>query len=165
MYETETIGDALGRVRAPEELWRRIEQARAARPAHRARKLTWAFAAAAVFAGIAWNLPRPEFQSDDPAAIRAWVQQHAGFDLPLAAHSGPARVTSVHLNKGGVEVAYRAGARSGAFSVSAVSVNGAVSVNKVSRGVAAHWSSGGTSYVLACAIPGDLDAACGLCHI
>lgn len=154
MYETETIGDALGRVRAPEELWRRIEQARAPRPVHRARKLTWAFAAAAVFAGVAWNLPRPEFQSDDPAAIRAWVQQHAGFDLPLAAHSGPARVTSVHLNQDGVEVAYRAGARHGAFSV-----------NKASAGVAAHWSSGGTSYVLACAIPGDLDAACGLCHI
>jgi hypothetical protein len=153
MFETETLEQALGRVRAPRELWSRVEGAGVPRPAHRLRKLAWSVAAAAAFAGVAWNLPRPEFQSNDPAAIRAWVQQHAGFDLPLA-HSGPARVESVRLKRNGVEVAYRAGAKTSALSVS-----------KATAGEKAHWSANGQSFVVACATPAELDASCGLCHI
>lgn len=152
---SETLENALGRVRAPEELWRRLEQrmepARAPR-SNRGRKLVWSLAAAVVFAGIAWNLPRPEFRSDDPAAIRAWVQQHAGIDLPLA-HTGAARIESVRLERDGVEVAYRVDGR-----------RAAVSVAKGSH-QKAHWSANGMSYVLACATPGDLDLSCGLCHL
>ena len=152
MYDTEILEQALDRVRAPEELWRRVNEARLPRSSSRARKMVWSFAAAVLFAGIAWNLPRPEFRSNDPAAIRAWAQQHAGIDLPLA-HSGPAQVESVRLEKNGVEVVYRVDGRRAAFSVS-----------KGSTG-AAHWSAGGMSYVLACVTPGDLDGSCGLCHI
>jgi hypothetical protein len=160
MHETlshETLEDALGRVRAPEELWHRIEEARARRnserqSASRGRKMVWSLAAAVVFAGIAWNLPRPEFRSNDPAAIRAWVQQHAGIDLPLA-HTGAARIESVRLERSGVQLAYRADGRLAAVSVA--------------RGPheKAHWSANGTAYVLACATPGDLDLSCGLCHL
>lgn len=154
MYEMETIEDALSRVRAPRELWNRIEEKRREpRPVRRARMLAWSAAAAMIFAGVAWNLPRPEFQSNDPAAIRAWVQQHAGFDLPLA-HSGPARVESVKLERDGVEVAYRVDGR-----------RTAVSVSKAAPGEKAHWSRGGVAFVLACAVPGDLDLSCGLCHL
>lgn len=155
MYETEILEDALGRVRAPEELWDRIERGRArkTRPSNRAQKLAWSVAAAVVFAGIAWNLPRPEFRSDDPVAIRAWVQEHSGIDLPLA-HSGAVRLESVRLEREGVEVAFRTQGRRAAFSVS-----------KASPGATAHWSVGARGYVLACATPGDLDLSCGLCHI
>jgi hypothetical protein len=154
MYEIGTIEDALTRVRAPEELWRRIQQSRAPRASHRMRRLAWAVAAAMTFAGIAWNLPRPEFRSDDPAAIRAWVKERAGIDLPFAAHSGPARITGVRLKRNGVEVAYRAGDRGATFSI-----------ERARGSETPHWSAGGRSYGLACVTPGDLEAACGLCHI
>ncbi len=153
MYHSEIFEEALGRVRAPEELWRRVnQQARPQESFTRARKLAWSVAAAVLFAGVVWNLPRPEFRSGDPAAIRAWVQQHAGIDLPLA-HSGPARIESVRLQRNGVELAYRTNGRRATISVSKAAAAGA------------HWSAGGSSYVLACATPGDLDGSCGLCHI
>ena len=161
MHETNTIGQVLdrhlGRVAAPEALWTRVENRIDRTPARRSatpsRKLIWALAAAIVFGGIAWNLPRPEFQSDDPGQIRAWVKQQTGLDLPLAAHPRSAHLTGVRMKKGGVEIAYRTGARTAA-----------VAVTRAAAGETAHWSSGGQSYVLACALPADLDSTCQLCH-
>jgi hypothetical protein len=160
MYQTDTIEQILeqnlGPVEAPEELWNRIAQGRqVARSAAPVRKLAWALATAVVVAGITWNLPRPEFQSEDPAQIRAWVKQRTGLDLPLASsHAAPVHVAGVRVKSGGaVEVAYRDGSRKATFIVS-----------RTVAGEKAHWSSGGQSYSLACAIPADLDGACRLCH-
>jgi len=155
MYDTETIGQALGRVRAPEELWARIAEARSPRrTASPVRKLGWAVAAAMILAGVAWNLPRPEFRSEDPGELRAWVKARTGLDLPFAAHTATVYVTGAKLTRSGVEVVYRNGGRFATFSVS-----------EASAGETVHWSSNGRSYVLACALPGDLDGSCRLCHI
>ncbi|GEM_PF-2443703 len=152
MHAGDIFQDALGGVRAPEELWERVHQARPSQSPPRARKLVWAAAAAVLLAGVAWNLPRPEFRSGDAAAVRAWVRQRAGIDLPLA-HSGPARIESVRLLRNGVELAYQSHGRRATISVSKGSAPGA------------HWSAGGVFYVLTCETPGDLDGSCGLCHI
>src|SRR5579862_5380425 len=143
MYE-----EALARVQAPEELWRRIAQDSPGPPAGllhralRAKKLTWALAAAALFTAIAWNLPQPDFQSHDPAQIRAWVKEKTGLDLPLA-HSAAVQVTGARLKHNTIEISYLAGNRRGSIAVSQTEP--------------AHWSA---SYAVAC----DFEAACKLCH-
>ena len=116
----------LGRVKAPDELWSRIQAPQsqpepAVRPRLYHRKLVWATAGAfAVVASVSlwmWRHPADpvtdnevlsvralnggagglDFRSTEPVAVRTWIKSHAGLDVPLpAATTASIRLLGAH---------------------------------------------------------------------
>jgi hypothetical protein len=182
----EILEEELAREAAPRELWDRVRHPRAAAAGTlKLRRLMWAMAAAAVvMASGMWftrvtaearaieaatKAPEPlEFRSADAAEVRAWVKNHSGLDVPLAAELSPRVVLEGARPVGGaVEIAYRVDGRRVALLVSKA---GALDFRKTSHGVlnrdrrAVSWSMRGERFTLACASPSDMEAACTLCH-
>ncbi len=132
----------LGRVEAPQELWDRIQAPSQVPAKHSHRQmLGWALAATAVMvaAVVVWQLRlRPEalaaralqrgagqleFRSEQSAAIRAWVRDRTGLDIPLLPDP-PASLRLVGASVAGwartptAEVVYRVGGRDSMLLVS-----------------------------------------------
>jgi hypothetical protein len=158
----------LERVRAPEELWERIQNPRveqrqsARRPA---AGMTACLTIAVVVILAVWFYPwHRQLRSADPGEIRAWVRANAGIDVPLQAQSvGRLRLTGARMVKSSVEIAYQVGSHDGRLVVA----NGASGGRHVAPSGARvfSWTMDGHIYTLACAAPEDLNVACGLCHI
>jgi hypothetical protein len=153
------LGDALGPVRAPGELWDRVNGT-GARKAGVDHRLAWAMAAAVVVVGLLSFGRGDAIRSSEPAAVRAWVLARTGADVPLAG----GEVVGARMRRGTVEIDYRAGT----LMVTRASGAGADSAHWVRADYQGRssfsWVMGGQSYTLACAVPGDLEAGCRLCH-
>jgi anti-sigma factor RsiW len=186
----------LGRTEAPAELWVRIQ---ASPPPVPKRKFVsgwaWAFAAAAllvVTAVLVWQLRlRPEalaaralqrgaagleFRSEQSAAIRAWVKDRTGLDVPLLANP-PASIRLVGASVADwgrtptAEVVYRVGGRDAVLLVSKADpkLAGAASHRFLNSGQyqgarVSSWLMHGQLCTLACPIPQNPQAGCLLCH-
>ena len=152
------LGDALGPVRAPGELWARVN-AGTQRKAGVDGRLAWAMVAAVVVVGLL-SFGRPDaIRSSEPAAVRAWVLARTGTDVPLVGGG----VVGARVRRGTVEIAYRAGTL---MVTRAASPGDPVHwIRAAYQGKnALSWTMGGQSYTLACVVPGDLEAGCRLCH-
>jgi hypothetical protein len=179
------LADRLAPVRAPEELWRRLN-ARPAAPrraaAWRPGAGIWAWATAAAIAAtvivatfavhsptisqlaaaeLAKSMPA-DFRSADPREIETWLREHA--DVAVAIPQG----TRVQLTgartfaRDGVtlgEVLYRVGGREAVLLVG----RAGMALDAPERHGAAAWKAHGQIYALAYA--GDSQAACRLCHL
>jgi hypothetical protein len=170
----------LGRVAAPEELWRQIECPRVSRATGKGALRRWApaLACSILAAALLWqytaNRPRrPDVRSSDPARIRAWVKANAGLDLPLPDRPAQdVRLTGAHLVKAGVaELTFRVRNSDATLVVAkAVADPQAAGIHALEPGgwdrsaAAYSWSMGGQAYTLSCPEPGGLRAACQLCH-
>jgi hypothetical protein len=190
----------LGRVAAPPELWERIQAPGplADKRADRRSVLpafAWALAAAAllvVTATMVWQLRlRPEalaaqalrrgagqleFRSEQAPAIRAWVKERTGLDIPLLADP-PASVRLVGASVADwartptAEVVYRVGGRDAILLVSKADpkLTGNASHRFLSSGQyqgarVSTWVMRGQLCTLACPIPQNPQAGCLLCH-
>jgi len=186
----------LGPVTAPRELWDRVRNPPAARPAQKQviRKLAWTFAALLAFAGVTSGLRAPissaanekaalqalargngelEFRSAKAAEIRGWIRAGTGMDVPLAENS-QVRLLGAHVVAAGiVEIAYEVGSNGGAalvvskagWSLSSKDRHGELGREPYQSRKTLSWTRGAQQYTLACSIPGELQAACSLCHV
>lgn len=159
------------------------------------RQLAWALAATLAIVTVAWGFharrsgltasealairslergqDRLEFRSGEVAQIRAWVETGTGIDIPLPSETPAAvQMLGAHVVKGavpGVEVAYRVDDHDVVLLVSRAgsSADGLSKhrflTSKGSR--VSSWIMGGQLYTLACNNPGDIRAACVLCHV
>lgn len=151
-------------VRAPEDLWERVQR-RDADVTRRGSRHVWVLAAAAVMLVLFLARPRQEFRSGDAARIRQWVQLHTGLDVPLEA-STAVRLVGATGTDGRAEIACRVGDRDVKLVVSraraGVAEASAHQTHKDEKAVS--WAMSGQLYTLACATPEDLQVACMLCH-
>ena len=157
-WMVEELEQSLRRVCAPEELWDRIQSPQHTRARVRTRFMAWAAVPMLMFVAV-WgthsrNNPSIQFHSSDPAEIRAWVNANAGLDVPLhAGNLAGAKVLSAQT----AEIAYRVGGRDVSLLVSKTA-----DVQRNGRSVS--WTTGGQTYLLACAEPQDFKA-CVMCHV
>ena len=152
-------------VRAPEELWERVQR-RDAVVTRGGRRYVWMLAAAAMAMVVLFLArPRQEFQSGDAARIRQWVQLHTGLDVPLEA-STALRLVGAKGTDGRAEIACRVGDRDVKLTVSRAraGVVQASAHQTYQGGKAVSWAMRGQLYTLACTTPEDLQVACMLCH-
>ena len=203
MPRTETSGawldDALTEnlsvVPAPSELWDRVRMpgpvtARSSIPPRR-----WGLAMASTFAVLVaaglWSFGKHEsgsreFGSHDAVAMRAWVKDRTGLDIPLVAGGTPrVQLASARFRKGEhfwdgtlstsgratAEVAFFVENRRATLRVSAAGpASAGISQHNLLAGApnrgsqAVSWVVRGQLYTLACASPEDLRIACSLCH-
>ena len=140
----------LGPVKAPDELWDRVQGAQAVR-LRPSRGMTWQWAAAALamvamIAGItvwrnrsltteeravralARGTEQLQFHSDDLAEIRNWVKAGSDLDIPLRGQPAPAvQLIGVSLTRQGTpaaEISYRVGDMDARLVISKVSSDG-----------------------------------------
>lgn len=152
-------------VRAPEELWERVQR-REAVVSRGGRGYVWLLAAAAMVMVVLFLArPRGEFRSGDAARIRAWLQLHTGLDVPLQA-STALRLVGAKGTDGRAEIACRIGDRDAKLVVSRARAGlvEASAHQTYMGGKALSWAMRGQLYTLACASPEDLQVACMLCH-
>ena len=158
------------------------------------RKLAWALAALLAFAAAVSSLRTPqsiaaneaaafqalaretgdlEFQSGKAAEIRAWVHSRTGIDVAIPENpDSRVRLLGAHVAPAGtLEIAYSVGDRRAALVVSKAASSGLNNLrhrelsrepNQSRRTYS--WTLDGQQYTLACAVPGELQAACLLCH-
>jgi hypothetical protein len=182
-------------VAAPVELWDRVRNPSAPQKRTAPGKLAWALAALVVFAGAVSSLKTPssfaasetaalqalargtgdlEFQSAKAAEIRAWVRTRTGLDVPLV-HSPAGAVQLLGASvadSGTVEITYRIGDHPAALMVSKAKRNffdggahGRMRRESLETAQTYSWTFNDRRYTLACASPGELEAACSLCHV
>jgi hypothetical protein len=174
LLETELRRELSG-VRAPAELWDRVElgslSVAVAMPARQPRKAAWVLAAAAAIVLAVFFIPprhefkSQEFKSQDAARIREWVKANTGLDVPLRA-TAALRFVSAKASHGQAEIACRVGDRDVKLTVSKAS-GGAVAASAhqaYGSGSTVTWAMRGQQYTLASATPEDLQVACLLCH-
>jgi hypothetical protein len=186
----------LAQVEAPAELWYRVQGASAAAPRHPRRPLAWTLAVAlvivaAVLAVRAREEPAPlaasaagvvepariEFQSGDPAQIRAWLNRKAGIDVALPGVLEPSirllGASVVNRSEPAIQVVYMAGDREATLLVEKTSQSSAIRHADLRAEPNASgkitWVMRGQRYTLQCFEPGgfgreDARIACLLCH-
>jgi hypothetical protein len=132
------LGRHLGPVRAPEELWDRVQGAGSSQRVYaltpRAHTWRWAAAAVAMVAVIAgitvWQnreisgeeravralnrfANELDFRSENLTEVRTWVKTGTGLDVPMPGNTSPVvRMVGARVNRAGVataEIAYRVG--------------------------------------------------------
>jgi hypothetical protein len=176
-------------VPAPKELWSRVQTGVRTKSVPRIRWVLWASAATAAIAlcyvglgsdstpyvakvasrELAAGSEMLDFRSRDPDDIRAWVQSHAGIDIPLA--SGRfVQFIGVALRKGSccaVCVSYRVGGKEGKLVVARGGFGGPkhTSMRHLSYGGAniMMWVAGGQTYAIAGPVE-NLQVSCAICH-
>ena len=173
------LTEHLGRVAAPQELWRRVqaprfEGARSSRP-----QLAWALATTLAIVTVAWGFhPRINATASrdanltlrcaDPARIRAWVKANTGLDVPLPDKPAAAvqliGARAVQSDPPSVEVDYIATGHQEHLLVSKARSKSPTHRQPGANDSHAAWTMGGQAYTLACADPAELRAACLLCH-
>jgi len=165
MWVEAELRKGLQPVRAPGELWERIQQRDVELPS-RGRRYVWMLAAAAMATVVLFVArPRGEMRSGDAARIREWVQLHTGLNVPLEA-STALRLVGAKGTEGRAEIACRVGDRDVKLVVSRAraGVVEASAHQTYKGGKAVSWTMRGQLYTLACATPEDLQVACMLCH-
>jgi len=135
LFEPE-LSRHLAPVKAPEQLWDRVQRGQLSARKSRAGAVTWQWAAAAaataaVVLGITFWLNRSvtteelavqalsrtadqvEFRSDDLVELRTWVKAGTGLELPFPGRTAPAvRLIGASLTRSGTpaaEIAYKVG--------------------------------------------------------
>jgi len=179
----------LAPVKAPLELWTRVQNASATASARPFPKLAWAAAALLVFAGAVSSLRFPtflksadfaalqalarptddlEFRSGKAAEIRAWIRTNTGMDVPLP-ENPQVRLIGASRTAGTIEIAYRVGDQRAELIVSKAAQTGTKHGQLTQESLASlktySWTRAGIQYTLACSTPGELQAACSLCHV
>jgi len=159
------------------------------------RKLAWTAAALLAVAGVVSSFRTPyltaaneaaalqalargpgdlEFQSGKAGEIRAWIRTGTGMDVPLPDTSSPqVRLEGARLASAGtVEIAYEVGGQRAALLVSKGAVSGPAKArhgelnrDSLQSRQTYSWTLSGQQYTLACSAPGELQAACQLCHV
>jgi len=176
------LTEHLGRVRAPKELWYRVQTPRARLSGGSTRQLAWALATTLAIVAVAWgfhargnglsaNQANLTLRCADPGQIRAWVKANTGIDIPLAVKP-PATVQliSALAVKGelpAAEVDYRVEGHDARLLVSKTELGEGGHAGHQFRGGQvgrASWTMRGQTYVLASADPSELRLACLLCH-
>jgi len=159
---------------APEELWRRIEDRLSARSAVPARKgfgRAWPIATMALltitFAFWLANVREAaatQFASHDPRAIRVWLRQHSGLDVPLP-DTTTVRLTGARvLRRGGERIAavdYRAGRDRVTLLIARADPRHPLPPHGTR---VAAWQARDQVYTLDSSDPDRVEAACQLCH-
>jgi hypothetical protein len=157
----------LGRVTAPPELWERVQSAspRAGAPRF---PMAWAAVAVVLVMAVAgWSVwktgARPiKIQTASASEVHNWVLANSGLDVPLPARPGSlVEILGASIDRAVATISYRVG-----------ELRATLSVAKDASGDAPHtgteisstWTMGGQSYTIAVSGPGDLHAACLLCH-
>jgi hypothetical protein len=168
-------------VTAPDELWSRVEagirtETLRNKGAPRGRRILWAIAVTAAIALCFIRLASDQtgypdtldFRSSDPQQIRAWVEAHAGIDIPLV-NGRSVQFIGVALLRGSrfaVCVPYRSGNQWGKLLVARGGSGGPKhpSVRPLSdRGATVvAWVAGGQTYAIASPMQ---HIACALCHL
>jgi len=182
---------------APDELWSRVQTASSSNHAkerigmQKPRWLLWPVAAAvaAVIAlcyfsvdpdftpdlakaarqELASGSEKVDFRSSDPVEIRAWIESHAGLDIPLAsAHS--VEFIGVTLLKNSpcvVCVSYRIGKEKGELLVArggfGVPKHPSTKATFLRGTTTISWAAAGQAYAIATRQEGQ-NSACLLCH-
>lgn len=184
------LSQALRGVKAPPELWDRIQAAQVRKPVRRNRPLVWAMAAAVALLAAGLSTVRRQsivsdeafalralnsdsqriaFHCQNPAQLRAWVRANTGLDLPLPAQLSPSvqLVGAQMIDRGarGVEVAYRAGNRAAILLVSRADSDSANVPHSPVSGNISSWIMSGQRFTLASNDAADLQLACKLCHL
>jgi hypothetical protein len=177
----------LAPVPAPRELWTRVQApvATASRPVF--RKLAWSVAALLMFAGVVSSfrtqiknndsaalqaLARPagdlEFRSEKAAEIRAWIRTNAGIDVPLP-ENPQVHLIGASRTAGAVEIEYLIGDQRADLVISEAPLtktkHGQLTRESLASLQTYSWTRDGVQYTLACSAPGELQAACSLCHV
>lgn len=182
------LAERMAPVRAPHELWRRVEEGR--RPA--ARHTGWQLSARMAFCSVValvglgaattWGLVdrhKPmdygrmaleELQGSEVAVLRSsnaaevsgWLGRQVGIDVNIPQTDG-ARIT-------GARVVERGGVRMGEVLYQVKGTAAELRVGKANTVAAlghGHrtWQSRGVSYALACAAPESARLECLLCHV
>ena len=176
---------------APHELWRSVQTGLSAQ-VQKPRWFLWSIAAAVAatsafcyfsvdadstsdLAKAAWRelargSEKVDFRSSDPVKIRAWIEAHAGLDIPLtSAHSVEfIGATLLKSSPCVVCVSYRIGAEKGELLVARGGSGGPKhpSIRQTFfRGTTTiSWAAGGQTYAIATPKEG-LHSACVLCHV
>ncbi len=164
--------------RIPDELWSRIEAGQPAntRPNTRRRRILWACAAAAVVALCCLRVAsdptgypdKLDFRSSDPQQIRAWVETHAGIDIPLVSGRSVQFIGAALLrgSRFVVCVPYRSGNQWGKLLVARGESGGPKhpSMRHLSDkgATVVAWVEGGQTYAITAPVQ---HAACALCHL
>jgi hypothetical protein len=174
------LTEHLGRVPAPQELWRRLqtprfEGTRSSRP-----QLAWALATTLAIVAVAWSFhtrinattshdANLTLRCADPARIRAWVKANTGLDVPLpdkpAAAVQLVSARAVQSDPPSAEVDYVAAGHEEHLLVSKARSDGPTHQLPGADDRHASWTMRGQVYTLACADPAELKAACLLCHV
>ncbi len=177
------LAERLAPVRAPEELWARVNRA-AARPVSsppRAGAWAWVAFAAIVAATVAvtFSIPGPslsqlaqaeldksrpaDFRSTDPHEIEGWLRTHAEVAVSIPAATAAQLMGARAIERGGAhigEVLYRV---EGHDAVLLVGRGG--TLDAPARHGASAWKAHGQIYALAYSGPTDSHLACRLCHL
>jgi len=166
---------------APEELWQRVAQASACRVEtrlHRGSRVlngtrrAWPIAVMALLTltcAAFWlanvrEAAATRIASHDPRAIRLWLRQHSGLDVPLPDNT-TVRLTGARvLRRGGERIAaveYRAGRDRVTLLVARADPRYPLPPHgtRVSA-----WQARDQVYTLAGSGPDRMEAACQLCH-
>ena len=168
----------LREVKAPPDLWDRVQAGRAVQPNPRPRRLVWAMAATVILAAVALSYQARRggvstvidsstlaFHCENPSQLRAWVRAKTGLDVPMRS-SLPESIQLIGASARGnaVEVAYRAGGSEASLLVSRA--DGAVDIpHNHAGGARSTWVMAGERFTLACDNPADAQLACKLCHL
>jgi hypothetical protein len=176
-------------VHAPEELWRRIQTGTRAKTVPKGRGVLLASAATAAIVlcylgfgsdptrylvktasrELAARTDKLDFRSSDPNQIRAWVESHAGIDVPLAGGRSIQfiGVGLLQVSTCLVCVSYRVGGKEGKLVIARGGSGGPKhpSMRHLSYGGAniLAWVSAGQTYVIAAPME-NLQVTCALCH-
>jgi hypothetical protein len=177
----------LGPVRAPAELWGRVQGG----PARGFdRRLAWALGSAllilaaaagvyvrhanvpdeaAAFQALARGADSLELLSAGGPEIRTWVRNQTGMDVPLQTTPALEPIGARVLGPGVVEIDYRVGEHRAALVVTRDTNRDSrdhwnISAKLHGSMSSLSWTIAGQRYLLACAVPADLHVACRICH-
>jgi len=174
------LTEHLSRVRAPEELWRRVQTPRVQQSRSSSPQLIWALAATLAIVTVAWGFHARLNALDsrdgnltlrcaDPARIRAWVKANTGLDIPLPEKPGAAvqlvSARALRSDPPSAEVDYRVAGHDARLLVAKARATTSAHRIPAATDRQASWTMRGQVYSLACDDPATLRAACLLCHV
>jgi hypothetical protein len=169
MHIESELSQKLSRVKAPEDLWNRIQNPKpsSSQGVQSTReKLTWALVAACLAVALIWGIPAHRgIQSASATQIREWVKTNTSIDVPLVGDPSPLRLVSASASRQGIEIACRIGNRPAKLLISknkSILAPKHAALNNNDTTIS--WGMSNRVYTLACATPEDLRIACLLCH-
>jgi hypothetical protein len=169
------LGNWLGRVEAPPELWERVRDSQAKACAttesrwHRLQPvfLVGPLVLAAVVLLLAL-FPR-DLHSSDPAQVRAWVLAKTGISVPLPTKLSPSvrLMSASRRDSGSAQIAYQVDGQDAILllSMATAAVAGDGRHRFLSRTAnSSSWTMRGVVYTVFCPSAEVSQVACRLCH-